>query len=238
MKIEYSKEWCMRMAKREEVESALEIAAEGKGAGLLGAYPMAAQVLADEVRRLRYQVARTCCAAFRADWTATRSCTWRAMRRLTLPITGPKGPVDWLVGRLVVKHEGLSMTKLLNRAEALHLNTGMHWREAERLALSEIGVGDAAIVELVGECATLGTESLLTGDEICDFARAVLVHGSALQVALTEGDQADMRQLLRMAEKVRAWMGDGCSPEETPKPQIAALTEWAGSVASGMLKAP
>ena len=47
----------MRMVQREEVESALEIAAEGKGAGLLGAYPMAAQVLADEVRRLRHQVA-------------------------------------------------------------------------------------------------------------------------------------------------------------------------------------
>ena len=129
------------------------------------------------------------------------------------------------------------MTKLLNRAEALHLNTGMHWREAERLALSEIGVDDAAIVELVGECATLGTESLLTGDEICDFARAVLVHGSALQVALTEGDQADMRQLLRMAEKVRAWMGDGCSPDEMPKPAIAALAEFAGGTAAGMLEA-
>lgn len=129
------------------------------------------------------------------------------------------------------------MTKLLNRAEALHLNTGMHWREAERLALSEIGVDDAAIVELVGECATLGTESLLTGGEICDFARAVLVHGSALQVALSPGDQADMRQLLRMAETVRAWMGDGCSPDEIPKPQLAALAEWAGSIAAGMLSA-
>lgn len=57
MKIEYGKEWCVRMAQHEEVENALEVAAEGKGAGLLGAYPMAAQVLADEVRRLRYQVA-------------------------------------------------------------------------------------------------------------------------------------------------------------------------------------
>ena len=129
------------------------------------------------------------------------------------------------------------MTKLLNRAEALHLGTGMHWSEAERLALSEIGVDDAAITELVGECATLGTESLLTGDEICDFARAVLVHGSALQVALSPGDQADMRQLLRMAETVRAWMGDGCNPDEIPKPQLAALAEWAGSVASGILTA-
>ena len=129
------------------------------------------------------------------------------------------------------------MTKLLDRAEALHLNTGMHWREAERLALSEIGVDDAAIVELVGECLTLGAESLLTGDELCEFARAVLVHGSALQVALSPGDQADMRQLLRMAEKVRAWMGDGCSMDEMPRPAIAALAEFAGSTASGILNA-
>ena len=129
------------------------------------------------------------------------------------------------------------MSKLLDRAEALHLKTGMHWREAERLALSEIGVDDAAITELVGECAPLGTESLLTGDEISDFARAVLVHGSALQVSMSASDQADMRELLRMAEKVRAWMGDGCNPDETPRPQIAALAEYAGSTAAAMLAA-
>jgi hypothetical protein len=72
------------------------------------------------------------------------------------------------------------MSELLDRAEALHLNTGMRWDEAHRLALSEAGIDDAAIEELCGECAVLGTESLLTGDEIRDFARAVLVHGSVL----------------------------------------------------------
>jgi len=126
-------------------------------------------------------------------------------------------------------------TALLDRAEALHLNTGMPWREAEKLALSEVGVDDAAIVELVGECLTLGTEALLTGDEICDFARAVLVHGSALAVSLPARDQAGMRELLRCAERVRAWMGDGCGPDEMPKPQLAALAEWAGETASRML---
>lgn len=129
------------------------------------------------------------------------------------------------------------MSKLLDRAEALHLNTNMHWRDAERLALSEIGIDDAAITELAGECTALGTESLLTGDEICDFARAVLVHGSGLQVAMTASDQEAMRQLLRMAEKVRAWMGDGCNADEIPRPAIAALAEFAGGTASGMLNA-
>ena len=129
------------------------------------------------------------------------------------------------------------MSGLLDRTEELHLQTGMHWREAERLALSEIGVDDAAIVELVGECAALGTESLLTGDEISDFARAVLVHGSALTVALKPADAETMRELLRCAERVRAWMGDGCNADETPKPQLAALVEWAGATAAGMLGA-
>ena len=76
---------------------------------------------------------------------------------------------------------------LLDRAEALHLNAGMPWHEAHRLALSEAGVDDAAIVELVGECAVLGRESLLTGEEICDFARAVLVHGSPMLPTTGEG---------------------------------------------------
>ena len=39
------------------VDDALEVAATGKKENLFGLYPMAAQVLADEVRRLRYQVA-------------------------------------------------------------------------------------------------------------------------------------------------------------------------------------
>jgi hypothetical protein len=77
------------------------------------------------------------------------------------------------------------VSELLDRAEALHLNTGMRWDEAHRLALSEAGIGDPEIEELCGECAVLGTESLLTGDEIRDFARAVLVHGSALLKAAT-----------------------------------------------------
>lgn len=127
------------------------------------------------------------------------------------------------------------MSNLLDRAEALHLQAHMPWRQAERLALSELGIDDAAITELVGECTTLGTESLLTGDEISDFARAVLVHGSGLMVALPPCDQAAMRQLLRLAEKVRAWLGDGCSADDVPRAALAALTEFAGSTADRLL---
>ena len=128
------------------------------------------------------------------------------------------------------------MSTLQDRAEAIHLSAGMPWHEANRLALSEIGVDDAAIEELTGECAHRG--DFLTGDEIPDFVRAVLVHGSALMVTAPASAHNDLHDLLRMAHKVRDWMGDGCSPDDTPKPQIAALAEWAGSTATAMLTPP
>lgn len=56
MKIEYDKEWCMRMAQVERLQEALDAADQGKAEGLLGMYPMAAQILAAEVRRLQQQV--------------------------------------------------------------------------------------------------------------------------------------------------------------------------------------
>ena len=75
-----------------------------------------------------------------------------------------------------------AVESLLTRAEALHLNTGMPWHQAEELALSEAGIGNAEIDELIGECAGLGMDSLITGEgELRRFARAVLVHGQALK---------------------------------------------------------
>jgi hypothetical protein len=69
----------------------------------------------------------------------------------------------------------------LARAESLHLNTGMPWHQAEEAALSEAGIWDAEIDELIGECADLGMDSLITDkDELRRFARAVLVHGQDL----------------------------------------------------------
>ena len=53
MKIEYDKAWCERMAQLERLQEALETAAQAKTEGLLGLYPMAAQVLADEVRAMQ-----------------------------------------------------------------------------------------------------------------------------------------------------------------------------------------
>ena len=73
---------------------------------------------------------------------------------------------------------------LVMRAEALHLNAGMPWHQAEEAALSEVGIHDAEIDELIGECAPVGLESLITGaEELRRFTRAVLVHGSGIKAA-------------------------------------------------------
>jgi hypothetical protein len=42
---------------KDRIGWAMDAAATGRSEGLLGLYPMAAQVLAEEVKRLRYQVA-------------------------------------------------------------------------------------------------------------------------------------------------------------------------------------
>lgn len=53
VKIEYDKTWCERMAQLERLQEALDAADQGKSECLLGLYPMAAQVLADEVRAMQ-----------------------------------------------------------------------------------------------------------------------------------------------------------------------------------------
>lgn len=69
---------------------------------------------------------------------------------------------------------------LLARATDLHEKASMPWADAEELALKEAGIDDAAIDELIGECAPCGLESLVTGaDELRRFTRAVIVHQPA-----------------------------------------------------------
>lgn len=69
---------------------------------------------------------------------------------------------------------------LLARATDLHEKGFMPWAEAEELALSEAGIDDAAIDELVGNCGSSGLSSVIcTPDELRTFTRAVLVHQPA-----------------------------------------------------------
>ena len=81
----------------------------------------------------------------------------------------------------------------LARAEELHEQTGMPWHQAHELALTEHGIGTAAIDELIGECAPLGVESLLaTSDDLRAFCRAVLVFGEALREDTAEALTLDL----------------------------------------------
>lgn len=68
-------------------------------------------------------------------------------------------------------------TSILKRATELHEKGFMPWAEAEELALSEAGIDDAEIDELIGNCGYAGLSSLLTTeDELRTFTRSVLVH--------------------------------------------------------------
>ena len=81
----------------------------------------------------------------------------------------------------------------LERAEALHEQTGMPWREAHALALEEHGIGQAALDELIGECAPRGVDSLLTtADDLREFCRAVLVFGEDLRAEKVEAMVLDL----------------------------------------------
>lgn len=76
------------------------------------------------------------------------------------------------------------------RAIELHEKTSMPWAEAERLALSEAGIDDAAVDELIGECGPSGLKTLLADpDDLRDYTRSVLVHqpvATPPAVAVTE----------------------------------------------------
>ncbi len=66
---------------------------------------------------------------------------------------------------------------ILARALELHEKASMPWAAAEELALSEAGIDDAAIDELIGEAGYAGLDSLLTDpDSLRQFARSLLVH--------------------------------------------------------------
>ena len=71
----------------------------------------------------------------------------------------------------------VDVSDLLKRAVDLHEKAGMPWVDAEELALSEAGIDDAILDELIGEAGYSGLESMLTtGDELRRFTRSVLVH--------------------------------------------------------------
>lgn len=69
---------------------------------------------------------------------------------------------------------------ILSRVEELHNKAFMPWREAEHLALSEAGIGNSKIDELIGECSSSPVVTLLDDEEVREFVRSILVHSGSL----------------------------------------------------------
>lgn len=65
------------------------------------------------------------------------------------------------------------------RAIALHEKAFMPWADAEALALSEAGVDDAMLDELIGEAKDSNLLSLLDDEDVRAFVRTMLVHQPA-----------------------------------------------------------
>lgn len=87
---------------------------------------------------------------------------------------------------------------LLSRAIELHEKAGMPWVDAEELALSEAGIDDAILDELIGEAGYSGLESMLTTvDELRRFTRSILVHQPL--AALRASSPADTRDVIGAA---------------------------------------
>ena len=129
-----------------------------------------------------------------------------------------------------VAGEPVGTSKLLDRAIDLHKKAYMPWPDAEQLALSESGIGDDVIDELIGESG--GVEQLLvTHNDLRQFARSILVHGSPL-FAAAHAPQP-VREPLRPSQRT-AGFGASSLTDESPQTdvwhQACAFTERAHGI--------
>lgn len=117
------------------------------------------------------------------------------------------------------------------RAIDLHEKAGMPWTDAEQLALSEIGADDAAIDELIGESGGLD-QFLLKPDELRQFARSILVHGSPLLAAQPKAQPATARKPLTDAEADKLYFDlNNKIPEiDSPHEMFVTLLRWIEAV--------
>jgi hypothetical protein len=77
------------------------------------------------------------------------------------------------------------VNSLMQRTLDLHNKFSMPWSEAAKLSLSELGIDDARVRELAGNCSDTPMATLLNPDEIQDFTRSLLIYGSDLLHAAT-----------------------------------------------------
>jgi hypothetical protein len=77
------------------------------------------------------------------------------------------------------------VNSLMQRTLDLHNRCSMPWSDAAKLSLSEVGIDDARVHELAGNCSDTPMATLLNPDEIQDFTRSLLIYGSDLLHAAT-----------------------------------------------------
>lgn len=106
-------------------------------------------------------------------------------------------------------------TGLLARAEELHEKAFMPWNQAEKLALSEVGVDDGQIDELIGNSSPTSLTTLLDPEEVREFVRSVLVYAQAAQTAPDH---------LPDARKMIALLSHG-GPREQPSHQVFGIID-------------
>ena len=78
------------------------------------------------------------------------------------------------------------VNSLMQRTLDLHNRCSMPWSDAAKLSLSEVGIDDARVRELAGNCSDTPMATLLNPDEIQDFTRSLLIYGSDLLHAATK----------------------------------------------------
>jgi hypothetical protein len=86
----------------------------------------------------------------------------------------------------LVKTKSKPMPDILQRASDLVEKSFMPWCGAERQALSEFGIDDAAIEDLRGNCTS---STVLVEDDVSDLVRSVLVHGNGLVKSVQPKDK-------------------------------------------------
>lgn len=111
------------------------------------------------------------------------------------------------------------------RALELHTKASMPMSQAEELALSELGIDDAAIDELSAEACCTVLLTLLDAEDVRTFTRAVLVH----QPAVTSTQVVAPTEAAAMAATVPA--GWKLVPEMPTKEMLAA----AGAACEGRM---
>ena len=99
------------------------------------------------------------------------------MDRVKVELTNPQQAFEQPVQPVV--------NSLMQRTLDLHNRCSMPWSDAAKLSLSEVGIDDARVHELAGNCSDTPMATLLNPDEIQDFTRSLLIYGSDLLHAAT-----------------------------------------------------